>query len=773
MTEKEYMQELQEIIAEIKAKKLDNVEERLNVLYDYKPVRLLWYVAKAELLFAKHKPLEGWEQAAPKAWMDISYPGMSELQDYHRRIVSNLKMDEELERINYLYGDSGIYAKANEKLNIAYEEYCKENTDESLHSLMRHYNIVNERMIYYIIQLRLVKSGYLDENIQYFTGKNYDYIKESLLFSKNTFIIVGEETNQKECDLLTDLLNYFGQTVYILAPPIEIEEAEIHSEEVVQVCMDNLQEYPDAMVVPTCMLRNSDGGMIDNRAEVIRNLYENKIEGRYAVLLATGTRLYQFLESPVICKNVECLSEFDDIKFPDKMYFGWVGDYLMYISNIYNYDVRPQLDIHPKYDFSIVIPARNVTRTLYYTLQTCLNQDYTGKYEILVTDNSTEGRTEVYEICRELDDDRIRYLRTPRNLALTKSFEFAFLQAEGEFIFAIGADDGVCPWALSVLSHVMKEYPQEEIIKWYRGFYGWKEFNGAQDDELLIPGAFKMDDVKCEYEESMDLFVKVLKVNGWMFTLPNLYINSGFRRSYLRTIYQKTERLWDGNNQDIYMGIVNSAINSKILNINFPLTIAGMSNNSIGYMISSPLACKRGSSIEEIEHPTINGDNIGIHIDCGIIKKMPLGQRESYTLYVNLMRAIQLGLLPDTWRTELFDYKKINLDFFNEHTRLDENFDKWLHYARYQASLRGEKFLEWFDDTIYKTAVTPLLWKKKDIVPNKLYKEGPDGSGSLIIDASAYGVTNIVEAIELFERFLYWTPESWEDELRRRKKDAI
>lgn len=489
--------------------------------------------------------------------------------------------------------------------------------------------------------------------------------------------------------------------------------------------------------------------------------------------MATGTRLYQFLQSPAVCKNVECLSEFDDIKYPDKMYFGWTGDYLVYISDIYNYDVRPQLDKLPKCDFSIVIPARNVSRTLYYTLQTCLNQDYGGTYEILVTDNSTGRRTEVYDICRELDDERIRYIRTPRDLALSKSFEFAFLQAEGEFIFAVGADDGVCPWALSVLSNVMKDYPQEKILKWFRGFYGWKEFNGTQDNELVIPGTFKLNDVECVYEERIDLFTRVLKVNSWMYTMPNLYINSGFRRSYLRTLYEKTGRLWDGNNQDIYMGIINTAINSKILNINFPLTIAGMSNNSIGYVISSPTACKSGANIEEIERSAINGDNIGIHIDCGIIRNMPLGQRDSYTLYVNLLRAIQLGLLPDVWRTELFDFEKIYLDFFREHTRLDENFDRWLHYARYQASLRGEEFLKWFDSTIYQKVVTPLLWKRKDTAPDKSYKEGPLEGGGVILDASVYGVTNIAEAVILFEHFLDCTPEGWEDELRRRKKDAI
>lgn len=774
MTEKEYLQELQELIEKIKLKKLDNAEEKLNTLYDYKPVRLLWYVAKAELLFAKKKPLEGWKIATPRAWLGISYPGMKELQDFHRRIFNYWNNQEGLEQINYLYGDSYIHDEKDKELNSIYDIYIHKGTDEALYDLMRHYSIVNQKLIYYIIQLRLIKSGYLKENVKYFTGKNYDYIKEKLLLSKNTFIIVSEDDNQKECDLLTELLNYFDQKVYILSPPIELEDAQIHTEEVVKICMDNLQQYSDATVVPTCTVRLSNENMEDNRAEVVRYLCENVIDRKYAVLLATGTRFSEFLKSPYICKNVECLSEFDDFNFPDKMHFGWAGNYLEYISDIYNYDVKPDLDKVPEYDFSIVIPARNVSRTLYYTLQTCLNQDYEGKYEVLVSDNSTEGRMEVCKICKELNDERIRYVQTPRNLALTKSFEFAFLQAKGEFIFAIGSDDAVCPWALSMLKKVMDKHPEEEVLQWLRGFYGWEGFNGRQDHQLIIPGKFKKDEIKCRYENNTDLFVKVLKDKSWMFLLPNLYINSGFKHSYLRTLYQKTGRLWDGNNQDIYMGIINNAINKQILNIDFPLTIAGMSSNSMGYVISEPSGLNNDSAMEEIRRSATLGDNIGIHIECGITREMPLGRGNSYSLYVNLLRAIQLGVLPDSWRTELLDYKKIYTDFFKEHTRLDEDFDKWLHYARYQALLKGEEFLMWFDDTIYKQAVYPLLWKKKknDTVPVKTYIEGPENSDGLILDASVYGVTSIVEALEVFKRFLYWTEESWKEELDRRKRDS-
>ena len=48
------------------------------------------------------------------------------------------------------------------------------------------------------------------------------------------------------------------------------------------------------------------------------------------------------------------------------------------------------LDALPVCDFSIVIPVRNAVDTLRHTLQTCLAQDYTGSYEIVLSDNSDD-----------------------------------------------------------------------------------------------------------------------------------------------------------------------------------------------------------------------------------------------------------------------------------------------------------------------------------------------------------------------------------------------
>ena len=53
MTEKEYFAQIKEIRKHILSNRLDRAEELLEKMYIYKPVRLLWFVAKAEYILKK------------------------------------------------------------------------------------------------------------------------------------------------------------------------------------------------------------------------------------------------------------------------------------------------------------------------------------------------------------------------------------------------------------------------------------------------------------------------------------------------------------------------------------------------------------------------------------------------------------------------------------------------------------------------------------------------------------------------------------------------
>lgn len=772
MTEQDYLEELKKIIKRIRNGENELIQEELMELYNYKPVRLLWHIAYGELMASQGKLKEAWQRVSDYHYDGLEYSGIEERESLHRDILE--KNGNHIKMLEYRYGKEDIQIEIQNRLENTYSEYIENDSLQNLEKLMREYYITGNCVTFLIIRMKLLKLGYIkndDKNEWYYKITNYDYFESVIQDPKKDIILVEDSKNSKECDLISSILYEFGHKVYILSQPTCIENVMLHTEEITKICIENEQIYEDAVLLPTIETINDKGIKENNRAEIIKYLYEKDIDKGFATILASGTVFEELLKEPVIQKNIECLADFSFIRMKDKLYFGWAGNYLEYINELYGVDVKQKMEKEGEYDFSIIIPARNSAGTLYYTLQTCLNQDYKGSYEIIVSDNSTNGSQEVYQVCQDLDDSRIKYVKTPRNLQLTKSFEYAFLQAKGEFIFSIGSDDGVCPWALSVLSDILKNNSEDEIVQWQRGFYGWTGFNSSQENELLIPECYIDKEIKYKYVENIEYFARIFKNSQWMYGLPTLYINAGFRRSYFKTLLRKTGRLWDGNNQDLYMGIITAAIKKKILNVEFPLTIAGMSNNSLGYIAGRPKNLNTTKEEIQISQSSFLKDNCGINVPYGIVKEIPIGTGEVFLLYANILRAIQLGVLPEIWRTEVLDYKKIFMEFFIEHTCLDDSFDRYLHYARYLAEKRGDEFLAWFDETIYKPAIVPRYYVKNDVTEKdkKSYKEGINPNGSLILDASKYGVTNIAEAVKLFKELIYWTPETYEKELEKRK----
>nr|WP_284708657.1 glycosyltransferase [Sporomusa sphaeroides] len=429
------------------------------------------------------------------------------------------------------------------------------------------------------------------------------------------------------------------------------------------------------------------------------------------------------------------------------MEFGWVGDYLSYISHIYGFDVRVPLSQPATCDFSIVVPARNSATTLRSTLQTCLNQRFTGSYEIVLSDNSAAGNTEVYNLWQELNDERIKYFRTPRELPLAKSFEFAYLQTRGRFIFSIGADDAVLPWALEVLHTTLNHIPGDEIVMWDRGFYGWPNLSKGQEHQFQIPGHYQKNNIKIERMIGKAALNQVIHDPNTMYGLPVLYINSGFRRRYFQTLLDKTGRLWDGNAQDIYMGIINLSINDSFPVISYPLTIAGMSSASVG-------AQSQRASINEIvrmQYQKILFKTIGFYSPFSVERLLTSHPTDRWIVYCSVLRTVALGVQSSAILEQL-DWKKIFGLLAEKLSLNDSQIEKKLNQLRYSASLINAEVAEYVEKEICAGAFNPRIIEKSPEDGRKYYQEGFAANGGLVLDASKFGVSNICEAVELFEK---------------------
>ena len=88
---------------------------------------------------------------------------------------------------------------------------------------------------------------------------------------------------------------------------------------------------------------------------------------------------------------------------------------------------------------SVVMPTYNVPVViLREAVESILSQTFCDFEFIIIDDGSTNGS---YEYLHCLDDERIRLIRNPNNLGITKSLNIGFREAKGKYIARMDSDD--------------------------------------------------------------------------------------------------------------------------------------------------------------------------------------------------------------------------------------------------------------------------------------------------------------------------------------------
>lgn len=761
MTEKEYFEHIRTIRKQIAKDRLERANDLLTRLYAYKPVRLLWFVAKAEYVLKT----EGNPQAAlavldGKYFLGEDYPGLRECMEFRVKTLRQAGKEHDAIREEYCYQKACGKDSELDAILIQTLEAVAQNSEngEILSDLESAFYHTSDTASSLIVQMEQIRSGFLSEEAkhpQFSNIANYGYLEEKIASREtNTFVLVMDGSLDRSLEILGNLLSRFGHQVFLLTQPLPFEtENRLDLKNTLEISMDNMESYPDLCIVPPVLLTQNGTPYGDNREYIIDYICREKSLKDNVVVLCSGCLLDDLYRRDTLRGRIGRLSPYETDFQEEKLHFAWVGDYLSYISDLYGYDVRKDIDAKPEVAFSILIPARNSAETLRYTLQTCLNQRYTGSYEIVVSDNSVDGNTNVYDLCQELNDSRIRYVKTPRSLMLTKSFEFGYLQTRGEFVLSMGSDDGLLPWGLDTLEKVLKQFPEEEIVLWDRGFYAWPGFNGGQENMFTIPRKYDKQNIAVGYTKTSDFLDLASQNEQMIYSMPLLYINSGFRRTYLKTLLQKTGKLWDGGNQDINTGIINCCIYDKILQIIYPITIAGMSSSSIGYLDGMTKSKSEEKRIEATYKSIFQQDNVGMYIP-GYRQRLLLSTGvDISTLHIMLSNAVDEGLLCEEQAVQLLDWEKAILRTVDTFSPISEKYDLFVHWERFMAKQVDENEKQWFEHTLYKNIFIPKFMDEQMIErqkATKTYQEEHNSAGGETLDASRHGVKNIMDAVSLF-----------------------
>lgn len=765
MTEQEYFSAIEKIRGEIREGYAAEAMEKLDAMAEIRPVRLKWIVARAEAMLAGGCSYE--EIGAllgDKSWYLYNYPDIIDYFKVYERLVKCYYDYEDAKRYrliySYLEAEAGntesisYIREAKESISFIRKDFLEEPAAEKLLTLMPWYFIHDNQLMYFILYFYLKN---VKEDLVYrewfLNFVNSGFLQETLREDNIPFVVINDTEVSEDIKVLLWILSDMGKNVIWIQSPLVIEVSEgIKLEDTVVISIENCEIEDNVYTYRPIELIVEGESAGDNRDLLLEELLSRKMKKKMAVVFTSGELLDGLCIQKVLKQKLVRMSAFQSVRREQELAFGRGGGYLPYMDIVHGMDTEKALEREEEYTFSIVVPARNSASSLRYTLMTCLQQRYQGNYEIVLSDNSSDGNEEIYELYQQLNDARIHYYRTPREYNLSKSFEYAFLQTRGEFILAIGSDDGLLPWTLEVLDEIIRKYPEENVFCWDRGFYAWPGFNGGQQNQFVIPSQYHKGDYRSGYMKTRDCMASILVYPELMYVLPMLYINSGFRRTYMKVLLEKTGCLWDGVGQDTYMGIINCAVNSRILRISYPLTIAGMSNASMGAKSGGV----RKTVSEDMEFTSeINRTADVAGFTLGAFERLlPLTSKDSIHIYSSILRAIAKNVLPEEYIDKILDWKRLFSQSADSINILDIQFDKMLHYCRFTASLHGESFLAWFDEEIYRKKTVPVLIREKDIIEAKekpSYQEMELENGGRILDASKYGVSNIYEASLLFE----------------------
>ncbi|MEQ1697193.1 MAG: glycosyltransferase family 2 protein [Hyphomicrobiaceae bacterium] len=134
---------------------------------------------------------------------------------------------------------------------------------------------------------------------------------------------------------------------------------------------------------------------------------------------------------------------------------------------------------------SVLIPTRERPDTLVKSLKTVVNQSYSN-LEIIVSDNASSPETEA--VVRSFECPRIRYFNTGKRISMSHNFEFALSKATGDWIAAIGDDDGLLPGGIARAVELLQASGVEAMGS-LQSYYVWPNKDWVDGSILSVPMA--------------------------------------------------------------------------------------------------------------------------------------------------------------------------------------------------------------------------------------------------------------------------------------------
>ena len=225
---------------------------------------------------------------------------------------------------------------------------------------------------------------------------------------------------------------------------------------------------------------------------------------------------------------------------------------------------------------TVIIPTRNRSDTLYWSLKSCVAQDY-ERLTILVSDNCSEDSTR--DVVQGFNDPRIKYVKTPQPTSKAGNLEFALSQCVDDegWVTAFGDDDGLVPGSLIHADKLLDEHPQVAALTWPQSNYNWPN---CLVDEWKNAISVNVG-THCQVLESSAMLQKLADYTVYYHHLPGLW-TSLVPTWALRECRARTGRFSISGIPDAGTAVAMACIIPRYLYAERPVSMLGSSSHSNG-----------------------------------------------------------------------------------------------------------------------------------------------------------------------------------------------
>ena len=239
------------------------------------------------------------------------------------------------------------------------------------------------------------------------------------------------------------------------------------------------------------------------------------------------------------------------------------------------------MEKYPK--FTVIIPQKNRAEYLFWTLKTCMLQDYPN-FEVIVSDDYSEDNS--VEMVQNLikKDPRIKLFAHKKHLGMRENFEFALRQVKPGYVIALGGDDGLVAGAIQKMYTIIKE-TGTQLLTWSHAHFSYENADSQGHNLLTVKRQKGISSYKYKTIQSKDFLNKIAK--SFIYQIdecPMFYIKGVASTDLVEKVKQRTSDGYfyycptpDGFSGVVLAGEVESYIYSME-----PLSIGGSTTKSQG-----------------------------------------------------------------------------------------------------------------------------------------------------------------------------------------------